>query len=48
MGLTTSNYATSMALQSTNKFLPSSMWVLGSLLFVADKFGDLSLQEPES
>jgi hypothetical protein len=36
-----------MAMQNMTKFLPSSRWVLGSLLFVADKFGDLSLQEPE-
>jgi hypothetical protein len=27
---------------------PDSRWVFGSLLFGADKFGDLSLQEPES
>jgi hypothetical protein len=38
----------SMAFQSTAKFLPVSTWVLGSLLFIADKFGDLSLQETES
>jgi hypothetical protein len=37
-----------MAFQSTTKFLPGSRWVLGSLLFIADKFGDLNLQEPES
>jgi hypothetical protein len=36
------------AFQSTTKFLPGSRWVLGSLLFIADKFGDLDLQEPES
>jgi hypothetical protein len=36
-----------MAFQST-KFLFGSRWVLGSLLFIVDKFGDLSLQEPES
>jgi hypothetical protein len=42
------DYARSMAFQSTNKFLPGSRWVLGSLLFVADKFGDLRLHEPES
>jgi hypothetical protein len=38
----------SMTFQSSNKFLPDSRWVLGSLLFIVDKFGDLSLQEPES
>jgi hypothetical protein len=37
-----------MAFQSTTKFLPSSSWFLGSLQFIIDKFGDLSLQEPES
>jgi hypothetical protein len=37
-----------MAFQSTTKFLPGSRWVLGSLLFIADKFGELILQEPES
>jgi hypothetical protein len=29
-------------------FLPRSRWFLGSLRFVTDKFGDLTLQEPES
>jgi hypothetical protein len=38
----------STAFQSRTKFLPGSGWVLGSLVFIADKFGDLSLQEPES
>jgi hypothetical protein len=38
----------SMAFQPTTKFFPDSRWVFGSLLFGADKFGDLSLQEPES
>jgi hypothetical protein len=37
----------SMAFQSASKFLPVSRWVLGYLLFIADKFGDLSLQESE-
>jgi hypothetical protein len=37
-----------MVFQSTNKFLPGSRWFLGSLDFITDKFGDLSLQEPES
>jgi hypothetical protein len=48
MGLTRFDNVRSMTFQSTSKFLPNSRWVLGSLLFVADKFGDLSLQEPES
>jgi hypothetical protein len=48
MGLTRSSYMRSMAFQFRNKFIPGSRWVLGSLLFVANKFGDLSLQEPES
>jgi hypothetical protein len=43
-----SSYVRSMAFQSTSKFLPGSRWVLRSLLFIADKFGDLNLQEPES
>jgi hypothetical protein len=30
------------------KFLPGSRVVFGSLLFVADKMGEVSLQEPES
>jgi hypothetical protein len=37
-----------MVFQSTTKFLPGSRWVLGSLLFIIDKFGDKNLQEPES
>jgi hypothetical protein len=37
-----------MAYQSTTKFLPDSKWFLGSLQFVTDKFGDLTLHEPES
>jgi hypothetical protein len=36
-----------MAFQSTTKFLPGSRWFLGSLEFLTDKFGNLSLQEPE-
>jgi hypothetical protein len=43
-----SSYVRSMAFQSTDKFLLGLRWVLGSLLFLADKFGDLSLQELES
>jgi hypothetical protein len=37
----------SMALKSTTKFLAGSRLVFGSLLFIADKREDLSLQEPE-
>jgi hypothetical protein len=36
-----------MTFQSTTKFLPGSRWVLGSFLFIADKLGDLNLQELE-
>jgi hypothetical protein len=37
-----------MEFQYTTKFLSDSRWFLGSLEFITDKFGDLSLQEPES
>jgi hypothetical protein len=37
-----------MVFQSTTKFVPGSRWFLGSFLFIAEKFGDLNLQEPES
>jgi hypothetical protein len=37
-----------MAFQSIMKFLPGSRWFLASLEFLTNKFGDLSLQEPES
>jgi hypothetical protein len=37
-----------MAFQSTTKFLPDSRWILGSLIFMANKFGDLNPQESES
>jgi hypothetical protein len=47
MGLTRFNYVRSMMFQSTTKFLSDMRWVLRSLLFVTDKFRDLSLQEPE-
>jgi hypothetical protein len=43
-----SDYVRSMAFQSTTKFLPGLRWVLRSLLLIADKYGDLSLQELES
>jgi hypothetical protein len=48
MGLTRSSFMRALAFQSTTKFLPDSRWILGSLLFIANKFGDLKLQEPES
>jgi hypothetical protein len=48
VGLTRSSFMRSMAYQSTTKFLPGSRWFLGSLQFVTDKFGDLTLQEAES
>jgi hypothetical protein len=38
----------SMVFQSSSKFLPGSSWILGSLLFIVDKFGDLSMHESES
>jgi hypothetical protein len=43
-----SSFMRAMAYQSTTKFLPGSRWFLESLQFVTDKFGDLTLQEPES
>jgi hypothetical protein len=48
VGLTRFNYMRSMVFQSISKFLPDSRLVFGSLLFIADKMGDLSLQELES
>jgi hypothetical protein len=48
VGLTRSRFVRAMAYQSTTKFLPGSRWFLGSLQFVTDRFGDLTLQEPES
>jgi hypothetical protein len=48
VGLTRSSFVKAMAFQWTTKFLPSLRWFLGSLLFITDKFGDLSLQEHES
>jgi hypothetical protein len=47
MGLMRSSFVRAMTFQSTTKFLPGSRWFLGSLLFITDKFGDLSLQEPK-
>jgi hypothetical protein len=43
-----SSFMRAMAYQSTTKFLPGSRWFLESLQFITDKFGDLTLQEPES
>jgi hypothetical protein len=37
----------SMAFQSTSKFSLDLRWIFASLLFIPDKFGDVSLQEPE-
>jgi hypothetical protein len=48
MELTRSSTVSAMVFPSTTKFLLCSRWVLGSLLFIVDKFGDLILQEPES
>jgi hypothetical protein len=36
-----------MMFQASAKFLPGSGFVFGSLHFIANKLGDLSLQEPE-
>jgi hypothetical protein len=38
-----SSFVRAMEYQSTTKFLPGSRWFLGSLHFVSDKFGDLTL-----
>jgi hypothetical protein len=48
MGLTVFIYMRSMTFESATKFFPGSRMVFGSLLFIVDKMGDLSLQEPES
>jgi hypothetical protein len=48
MGLTRFSFVRAMTFRSTTKFLSGSRWVPRSLPFVADKFGDLSLQELES
>jgi hypothetical protein len=47
IGLTRFEFVRSMVFQFTNKFSPDSRWVLGSLLFIAGKFGDLSLLSRE-
>jgi hypothetical protein len=44
MGLTRFIYVRLMAFESTSNFLPGSRLVFGSLLFIADKTGDLRLQ----
>jgi hypothetical protein len=43
VGLIRFDYVRSMVFQSATKFLPGSRWVLGSPLFINDKFGDLIL-----
>jgi hypothetical protein len=48
VGLTRSSSMRAMTFQSTMKFLHGSRWFLGSLLFITNRFGDLSLQEPVS
>jgi hypothetical protein len=48
VGSTRFGYVRLMMFPSSNKFLPDLRWVLGSLLFITDKFRDLSLQELES
>jgi hypothetical protein len=42
-----SSIVRTMVFQSITKFLLGSRWIMGSLKFLTDKFGDLSLQEPE-
>jgi hypothetical protein len=43
VGLMRSSFVKAMAFQSAAKFLPGSRWFLGSLEFITDTFGDLSL-----
>jgi hypothetical protein len=38
-----SSFMRAMVYQSTTKFLPGSRWFRGSLQFITDKFGDLTL-----
>jgi hypothetical protein len=47
MGLTRFICVRSMMFELATKFLPCSRLVFGSLLFIADKIGDMSLQEAE-
>jgi hypothetical protein len=48
VGPTRLSYARSMTFQSSSKFLPGSRLASGSLLFIANQMGDLSLSEPAS
>jgi hypothetical protein len=48
VGLTRPSFVRTMAFQSTTKLLPGSRWFLGSVEFLTDQFGNLSLQDPES
>jgi hypothetical protein len=43
MGLIRSSFVRTMAFQSTTKFLPDSRWFLGSLEFLTNEFGNISL-----
>jgi hypothetical protein len=47
VGLTRSSFMRAMTFESTTKFLPGSRWFMRSLLFITNKFGDISLQEPK-
>jgi hypothetical protein len=47
VGLTGFIYVRSMAFESATMFLPDSRLVFGSLLFIANKMGNLGLQDPE-
>jgi hypothetical protein len=47
MGLMRSSFVRTMVFLSTTKFLLGSRWFRGSVEFLTDKFGNLSLQEPE-
>jgi hypothetical protein len=47
LGLMRSSFVRAMVYHSTTMFLPGSRWFLGSLQFITDKFGDLTLQDPE-
>jgi hypothetical protein len=48
MGLTRFIYVRSLVFKLASKFLRGLRLVFGSLLFITDKMGNLSLQEPES
>jgi hypothetical protein len=47
VGLLRSSFVRTLAFQFAAKFLPGSRWFLGSVEFLTNKFGNLSLQEPE-